>query len=186
MFSCWALTPRSRAAAWRSGESGSAPPAANSGASAALTRATARCSSLATDAAIASWPALSAAAPALAPCWALLGSGGALLGSGGACEAQLGVGECRDETLRADPERPGGCREYRRVRVGVACGEQRGERGTNLCRVAVQVPGHHRDHRVVAGRLGVAALDGGVCVSGGLAAVLAPRPRRRCPRRRPR
>jgi len=58
---CWALTPSERAAAANAGDDVSAPPAANSGRNAALTRAVLRCSSLATAAAIALWPCRSCA-----------------------------------------------------------------------------------------------------------------------------
>src|SRR5262249_59057726 len=59
--SCRALTPSERAAAANAGDDVSAPPAANSGRNAAFTRAVLRCSSLATAAAIASWPCRSSA-----------------------------------------------------------------------------------------------------------------------------
>ena len=56
VFSCWALTPSERAAAASAGDDVSAWPAANSGWSAALTRAVLMCSSRATAAMIAAWP----------------------------------------------------------------------------------------------------------------------------------
>src|SRR6266568_4674186 len=71
--SCWVLTPSERAAAANAGDDVSAWPAANSGWSAALTRAVLTCSSPATAATIASWPGFSladmvfAGAPGLAP-----------------------------------------------------------------------------------------------------------------------
>src|SRR5215472_7043657 len=80
--SCWVLTPSARAAAAKAGDDGSAWPAANSGWSAALTRAVLTCNAAATAATIASWPCRSSAdleapgAPFLAPpgpcvaCWA--------------------------------------------------------------------------------------------------------------------
>src|SRR6202035_578576 len=57
--SCWGLTPSERAAAASVGDEESARPAANSGWSAALTRAVLACSVLATAATIASWPCFS-------------------------------------------------------------------------------------------------------------------------------
>src|SRR6266480_2005285 len=60
--SCPALTPSARAAAANAGDAVSAWPAANSGRSAALTRAALTCSSSATAATIASWPCRSSAA----------------------------------------------------------------------------------------------------------------------------
>ena len=68
--SCWVLTPSERAAAANAGDDVSAPPAANSGCSAAPARAALTCSAWATAAVIASWPGCSSAdlAPAdLAP-----------------------------------------------------------------------------------------------------------------------
>src|SRR6266516_7380145 len=71
--SCPALTPSARAAAANAGDAVSAWPAANSGRSAALTRAALTCSSSATAATIASWPGFSladmvfAGAPGLPP-----------------------------------------------------------------------------------------------------------------------
>src|SRR6266568_656260 len=71
--SCWVLTPSERAAAANADDDVSAWPAANSGWSAALTRAALTCSSPATTATIASWPGFSladvvcAGAPGLPP-----------------------------------------------------------------------------------------------------------------------
>src|SRR5262249_58357269 len=72
-FSCPVLTPSARAAAAKADDDVSARPAANSGWSAALTRAELTCNSLATAATIASWPGFSladvvlAGAPGLPP-----------------------------------------------------------------------------------------------------------------------
>ena len=60
VFSCWVLTPSERAAA-ANADDGSAWPAANSGRSAALTRAVLTCSALATAAVIAAWACRSSA-----------------------------------------------------------------------------------------------------------------------------
>src|SRR6266568_3300041 len=78
--SCWVLTPSERAAAANAGDDVSAWPAANSGWSAALTRAVLTCSSPATAATIASWPCRSSAA--LEPAGAVLAPSGLCLAYG--------------------------------------------------------------------------------------------------------